>query len=480
MTDGATPPKVFFSYSWSSNDYIDRVVKLAQQLVADGIHVILDKWDLKEGQDKHQFMEKAVNDPEVTRVLILCDAEYVNKANSRAAGVGTETLIISAEVYQQANQEKFIPVIMERNVDGIVVVPTYLVGRIYIDLSDPSTEELEYQRLVRNLHGRPELQRPPIGQRPAYLEENAKILVTGRSAANFKEAIAAGRQNQVGLLAEYLRRLGDAYAAEAINPPASLAELDEAVVQSIDGFLPYRDEFIDVLISLTQYGEQDALYERLHDFFGRLLNIRYGIMPKHWDNGFETENLAFLSWEMFMYTAAALIRALRFDKLPILMNPYYVHSGRTGTGALRSADILEAGFRLLDEYRKKRLELRYTSLTASMLRERATDTRFPFSALMEADALLWMRTVLNLDKSKFMARPWYPRTLHYAENVDTLPLFVRATDAEFFRKLAPFLGVTDRSELSARFASLPEGAFYETGNFWGGRSRYAQLVQIGT
>jgi len=63
-------------------------------------------------------MERAVKDPNVSRVLILCDPVYATKADQRVGGVGTETLIISPDVYQEARQEKFIPVLMQRSEDG--------------------------------------------------------------------------------------------------------------------------------------------------------------------------------------------------------------------------------------------------------------------------------------------------------------------------------------------------------------------------
>lgn len=59
----------------------------------------LDKWDLKEWQDKYAFMEKCVNDPDVCKVLIICDKSYTEKANNRLGGVGDETSIISPEIY---------------------------------------------------------------------------------------------------------------------------------------------------------------------------------------------------------------------------------------------------------------------------------------------------------------------------------------------------------------------------------------------
>lgn len=48
------PRKVFISYSWVVQAH---VVELAERLVANGIDVILDVWDLKPGHDKYAFME---------------------------------------------------------------------------------------------------------------------------------------------------------------------------------------------------------------------------------------------------------------------------------------------------------------------------------------------------------------------------------------------------------------------------------------
>lgn len=84
MEDDKTP-KVFISYSWSSDEL---VLDLAKRLVAHGVDVVLDKWDLKEGNDKYEFMERCVNDSEITKVLIICDKIYAQKANDRTGGVG--------------------------------------------------------------------------------------------------------------------------------------------------------------------------------------------------------------------------------------------------------------------------------------------------------------------------------------------------------------------------------------------------------
>ena len=57
--------KVFISYSWTNDTHIEKVMHLAQRLVYEGIDVVLDKWDLEEGQDKYAFMERCVTDSTV-------------------------------------------------------------------------------------------------------------------------------------------------------------------------------------------------------------------------------------------------------------------------------------------------------------------------------------------------------------------------------------------------------------------------------
>ena len=92
-------PKVFISYAWGSNEYQMKVLTFATSLSNDGVEVLLDKWEISAGNDMNNFMEKSVTDPTVTNVLILLDKNHAEKANSKIGGVGTETQIISQQVY---------------------------------------------------------------------------------------------------------------------------------------------------------------------------------------------------------------------------------------------------------------------------------------------------------------------------------------------------------------------------------------------
>ena len=99
--------KVFISYSWTNSRHEKWVYELAERLVNDGVNVILDKWDLKEGQDKYTFMESMIQDTTIDKVLIICEKGYKDKANKREGGVGTETQIITPELYEKTSQTKF-------------------------------------------------------------------------------------------------------------------------------------------------------------------------------------------------------------------------------------------------------------------------------------------------------------------------------------------------------------------------------------
>lgn len=169
-----TSPKLFISYSWTSQEYQQWVLELAEKLRADGVNVILDKWDLKPGHDAHYFMEQMVTDKSVTKVIIICDQSYMTKANQRKGGVGTETQIITPELYSRVQQDKFVAVVAEYDKQGNPCLPTYLKGRIFIDLSKPERYEQEYEKLLRWAFEEPKHVKPPLGKKPSFESFNKK------------------------------------------------------------------------------------------------------------------------------------------------------------------------------------------------------------------------------------------------------------------------------------------------------------------
>jgi len=183
-------PKLFVSYSWSTPDHEQWVIDLATELRQSGVEVILDKWDLREGHDAVVFMEKMVTDPAITKVMIISDKTYASKADDRAGGVGTETQIISREVYERTSQEKFVLVVAERDTQGKPYLPTYYKSRIYIDLSESDKYQENFERLLRWIFDKPLFVRPQLGSPPSFLAEStAATLGTSALAKRAIEGI---------------------------------------------------------------------------------------------------------------------------------------------------------------------------------------------------------------------------------------------------------------------------------------------------
>jgi len=161
-------PKVFISYSWSGKTHQELVRHWADRLIADGVEVVLDIYDLKEGHDKYAFMERMVTDSTVTHVLVMCDRQYAEKANARKAGVGTESQIISSEVYEKVEQSKFIPIVCEFSEGGEPTLPAFMKSRMWINFATPESENENWEQLVRLLYGKPQHQKPNKGRAPSY------------------------------------------------------------------------------------------------------------------------------------------------------------------------------------------------------------------------------------------------------------------------------------------------------------------------
>lgn len=156
-------PIIFISYSWTSKEYKEDVLKIAEDLVKNHVEVILDQWDLKAGQDRYEFMEKSIEKAE--KVLILCDSGYATKAKDRAGGVGAETSIITPDVFNDPNQTKYIPVIME----NFEVMPKYLRSRMAVDLRKSNYYD-GFSEILRIIHNKPRVTKPPLGDYPKWLD----------------------------------------------------------------------------------------------------------------------------------------------------------------------------------------------------------------------------------------------------------------------------------------------------------------------
>ena len=166
-------PKVFISYSWESKEHSDWVKSLADKLLADGIEAIIDSYDVSPGDRLPKFMESSIRDSDY--VIIICTEEYKRKANNREKGVGYESHIISAELYNNHNDRKFIPVIRQGDFNSALL--TYLDGKLAIDLRGNPFNETSYKDLIASIFK--VKKKPKVGIRPDYLDEYEPISIEG-------------------------------------------------------------------------------------------------------------------------------------------------------------------------------------------------------------------------------------------------------------------------------------------------------------
>jgi hypothetical protein len=442
-------PKLFISYSWSSPSHEQWVLDLASELRESGVDVILDKWDLKEGYDAVAFMEKMVTDPEIKKVVIVSDQIYSAKADGRSGGVGTETQIISKEVYENQGQDKFVAVVAQKDEVGKPCLPAYYKSRIYIDLSEPDKYGENFEKLLRWVFDKPLYVKPDLGKKPSFLNEGESISLG--TAANFKRAVDAIRNNKpyaLGALNEYLNTFAE--NLERFRIEKSEGEFDDAVVKSIEDFLPHRNEAIKLFVTISQYSANDENIQKMHRFFERLVPYMNPSQHVRQLSEWDFDNFIFIVHELFLYAVAVLIKHERFDQANFLMEQKYYMPGNSDydSDVMVSFIIFRKYMHSL-EHRNKRLELRRLSVRADLLKERCSGTGVEFRDLMQADFVLYLRDELaKLLEAEGDFGRWWPETLLCLGDFHSpFEIFARAVSKKYFDKVKCLLAIDSPVDL---------------------------------
>lgn len=438
-------PKLFISYSWSNSDHEQFVLNLATELRESGVEAILDKWDLKEGHDAIAFMEKMVTDPEIQKVIIISDKMYTEKANGRAGGVGTETQIISSEVYQQQEQSKFVAIVTERDSNGKAYLPVYYKSRMYIDFSEQDNYNDGFDKLLRWIYDKPLFVKPEIGKRPSFLDDSDSI--TLGTTASYKRAITAIRENKsfmTGAIDEYLTIFSN--NLENFRITERNGEFDDQLIDNIDKFLPFRDEAISLFSNIAQYAATEENIIKLHRFFETLIPYTYPSSDSYSWSKYDFDNFKFIIHELFLYAVATLIRNEKFSILNqfLTMKFYIPEKTNSGKDPMTSYETIYKHVNSL-EHRNKRLNLNRLSLHADILKQRCKHSGFEFKQLLQADFTLFLRLdIVSLNRYY----RWYPVTLVYTTHYPrTFEIYARASSKIYFEKIKCILSINQFSDL---------------------------------
>lgn len=450
-------PKLFISYSWSSPQHEQWVLQLATELRESSVDVILDKWDLKEGNDANAFMEKMVTDPEIKKVILICDKKYADKADGRSGGVGTEAQIISPEIYQEQDQNKFVAVIAENDEAGKPYLPTYYKSRVYIDLSDNEQYTRNFEQLLRWVFDKPLYIKPDLGLKPSFLEETATIsLGTASRFSRTLDAIRNSRPYAKGAMQEYFETFAE--NLERFRITGGDKEFDELVIENIGNFIPHRNEAVELFLALAQYHNTRESHNQLHRFFEKM--VPYLSRPesvqsyREWD----FDNFKFIIHELFLYCVAALLKHEAFDAVAYLLrNRYFVaRNADYGRNSMQGFQLFRAYLKSL-EYRTSRLKLNRLSLHADLMKQRCVATGVTFDQVMQADFLLFLRGCIDSVRDNSYQGWWPDSLLYIADRERSFEIFARAESKEYFQSIKVSLGVERKEDFDSVFTAIKEG-----------------------
>ena len=435
-------PKVFISYSWTVQD---KTIELANRLLANGIDIILDVYDLKDGQDKYAFMEQSVNDPTVNHVLIICDKTYAEKANARAGGVGDETVIITPEIYGNAKQTKFIPVIFEKDENGNAYRPTYIKSRIYVDLSDENSYEAEYEKLLRDLYHKPLFQKPALGRKPEWLENETVDLSSIRDGIKQLKGITNVTSSKADFL---IRRISDDFInAAKLYKISGIKDLDIEFREIIDQSKNYRDLFIDYCETLIYI--EFPFTDTIVSFFETLYNETHDATSNTVcrEQDFEFPN--FIIWEMFINMTALLLHYERYQELhDMLTRQYYLREHPMGKSFKYCGYCFFRTYsRILEETCKPRSENpKLITLSGDIIVKREKRPILSKTAISNADIVLYqLAHILTTPNENNWYDDWFPTTYIYHDGAQSI--WQKLKSQRHCLKIMQLLGVDSISKL---------------------------------
>jgi hypothetical protein len=430
----AKAPRLFVSYSWTNQAHIDWVMQLATDLRAYGVETVIDRWDLREGQDAHSFMEQSVRGDAIDKAILVCDRKYVDRANKREGGVGAESQVVTSSIYKDVEQTKFTAVVTESDDDGAPVLPNFLTSRIFIDFRNSEEYSERLQQLVRWVFDKPLYRKPDVGPRPEFINDQIDFEPIRFHGNSLQGHNSAGRRDLGRFLDEACRQKADFTVEMSTDEPN-----DETIYRGIKSLPPIISqiigEFDNVLIEREL---SDVEIDLATEYFGRIVQ-NYEKGSTSW-SGDVTKFFG-----QFICTAI-LSRALKFRRFntaeSILQSVLIKMSYGGVTAETIPLKSLNTYLKSL-ESRNERLKLRRLSLHSDIIKEICEIIKIDLFEYMQADLILYFR-----ESDTKYSRFWWPDSLLYAADTHgPLPLFARALQPSFRDRLMPMIGVSDKNAL---------------------------------
>ena len=450
-------PNVFMSYSWTSKEHQLEVMEFATDLMEKGqMNVILDVWDARDGDDLNYFMEKNVKSPDTDFVLVILDECYKIKADNREGGVGTETVILSEEVYNHVENSKVLPIIWELDENGNPFLPYYLSSRKYFDFVNDYEDEFE--RLIRVIHNLPKYPKPKIGRLSEDFKEQKSICpdLKKHSKMNFSRILSVKSIDVVveEFLNDYLNELKE------LNINSTLIrdnfKLYDEILNCIKNYTYLRNYFIDFFEKIIKSKDNQNLdIDLIKEFFVDLYDL-----TKHSNDGKRKYQhyiiYDFILRELFLYVVTIGLKNRNYIFLDNLLNsPYYFDNEIDDVDAQNFMNLDNRGeIHINDEINKcfyfaenKKISLGLGYLFISRLHNNYQQDDF-----VDADLLCCYISYLNFYNKEYHY-DWFPFSYPYKQSRN-FKLFRRLSSKNHFLKVKGLLDVNTCDELKVKIKEV--------------------------
>lgn len=248
---------------------------------------------------------------------------YSEKSDKRKGGAGTEAQIISRKVYeQQPDENKFVVAAFEINEETCKpYLPVYYGSRKYIDFTDPNKYAQKFEELVRWVYNKPLYVKPKLGRVPDYiLADDKKTLGTTAAYRRAISLVAEGRTNAVGAVREYLNTFAENLQSFQLPSCRNHSDYYALFTNSIKDFVPYRDEWIELLKNVCRNDMIESTFDSYMRFFEYIhlyTQERRGVTYVYQE---EEDNMKFIEYELMLCFIAVLLRNECFVAVADLFN----------------------------------------------------------------------------------------------------------------------------------------------------------------
>jgi hypothetical protein len=206
-------PKVFISYSYDSDNQMDRVLALSDRLREDGIDCNIDQYEQSPMKGWHSWRVNEIEESDF--VLMICTPQYIrrfrgNEEDDMSMGVPWEGSVVTRYIYSQAGQNsKYIPILFA--LKDAESLPNILRSDTHYLVSNSKGYELLYRRLT-NQH---ENQKADLGKfktlpprdRKQFFTADSEINIIQKDLCNLPRKSYSkfiGRKKEVAQLLEWI------------------------------------------------------------------------------------------------------------------------------------------------------------------------------------------------------------------------------------------------------------------------------------